>query len=602
MISTQIRHPKLPLIALVVALGSGLVHAKEPGKSDGTIYAPPETKAERDARMSWWRKARFGMFIHWGLYNVAGNQWNGRRYPPNACTLIRKKEVNGEEYAKRLMPKFTAERFDAKALAQLANRAGMKYAVLTAKHHEGFCLYDSKLTDFNSMNAGAGRDLVKEYLAAFRAENLKTGFYYSLLDWHHPDFFHSEFPAPKDGRKLPRYVDYLHAQARELLTNYGKIDVIWWDYSNQDMQGETWRAKDLIRMTKSLQPEIIMNNRLYAGGENKSGDFATPEQRVPPTGLGFDWETCTTINANWGYSLDDHSYQSSMQLIRMLVDIVSKGGNLLLNVGPRADGSIPEPIQERLEAMGRWMKVNSESIYGTTASPFARLSPGLRATTGPTVNGVTKIYLHVFDWPISRTILMPSLDNTLRGVKLLDGGEPLDYASAANGVTIKLPWQPRQEAATVIVVEIGGKPVARPFAVSPNAQGVYHLKASDADLHGATIHYPSDWGRQESIGSWADTNDWVSWSFLTGDAGRYRVEVTLGVDPGCGGDVQFTLGSQKLTLRTESTGGWFKRKTIVVGEVTLPASERLNLEVRTLKKQGVAALDLQHVELIPVKQ
>lgn len=596
---TQISCKKLVfLISTISSISTAVVSADlNPTAYEGPVVK--ETQTQRDARMKWWREARFGMFIHWGLWNVAGNQWNGRRYGPNACTLIRKPEVKGDEYVNRLMPKFTADRFDANSLAQLAKRAGMKYAVLTAKHHEGFCLFDSKLTDFDSMSAASGRDLVKEYLDAFRKEDLKTGFYYSLLDWHHPDYFNSEFPAPNDGRKMSRYIDYLHAQARELLTNYGKIDVIWWDYSNKDMQGETWRAKELIRMTKSLQPQIIMNNRLYAGGENKSGDFATPEQRVPATGLGFDWETCTTINGNWGYALDDHGYQSDMQLIRMLVDIVSKGGNLLLNVGPRADGSIPEPIINRLEAMGRWMKVNSESIYGTTASPFARLSPGLRATTGPTVNGVTKIYLHVFDWPMSRSVKIPLLENTLRSVRLLDGGDDLKYSSSTSDMTIQLPWQPRQEAATVLVLEVEGKPSALPFSVGPDKQGKYHLKAVDAELHGTSIHYPSNRGSEESIGGWVDKNEWVSWSLVTEKSGRYRVTVKGGVGDGQSGTLSLSIGNQKLTLKTESSGGWFKRKDFIAGEITLPAKARLSLEVRTIDKTGVAAIDLQEIILTP---
>lgn len=562
--------------------------------------AAPETPAQKDVRMEWWRKARFGMFIHWGLYNVAGNEWNGTRYPPVACRLLQKSEVDKKEYVERLMPRFTATKYNPQALAQLAKRAGMRYAVLTTKHHEGFCLFDTELTEFSAMHAGAGRDVVREYVDAFRKEELKTGFYYSLLDWHHPDFFQSEFPAPADGRTMSRYVDYLHGQARELLTNYGTVDVIWWDYSDATMQGETWRAQELITMTRSLQPDIIMNNRLYAGVENTSGDFATPEQSVPATGLGFDWEACMTINDNWGYALGDHGYKSSIQLIRTLVDIVSKGGNLLLNVGPRADGSIPEPIVERLEAIGRWMNVNSESIYGTQASPFHSLPAELRVSTGPMIDGVTKLYLHVFDWPSSRTILVPPLSNTLRSITLLDGGATLAYTTSPSGTSITLPWQPRHEAATVLVMEIDGKP--EQVSIGADENGIYHLEARTAVLHGGTICYPSDAGAQDSIGCWLNTDDWVSWTLRSGTAGRYRMTATAGVAVGNGGTVEFKLVDQILTLQTTSTGGWFERETFDVGEVTLPSDTTLTLEIRTLQKQAAAALDLQCITLTPIKE
>ncbi len=368
---------------------------------------------DRDAyekRMAWYTDARFGMFIHWGLYAIpARGEWV-RSY----------EEIPKEDY----MPyfdEFNPVDFDPKQWAKAAKEAGMKYVVLTAKHHDGFCLFDSQYTDFKSTNTKFGRDIVAEFVEAVRGEGLKVGLYFSLLDWYHDDYPHygdahhpmRNNPAyGNEGRDFSRYVTYLHNQVREICTNYGKLDILWFDFSyeneNYVMRGETWKATELVSMVRELQPGIIIDNRLEVSGEgfgsmwegNPSpyhGDFVSPEQIIPPNGLqdkqGRDliWEACITMNNNWGYCAKDHFYKPAPMLIKKLVECVSKGGNLLLNVGPDARGNIPPQSMEILKSIGAWMKDNSQSIYGCGKAGMEKPDAGRITRKG------NKLYYHLFE-------------------------------------------------------------------------------------------------------------------------------------------------------------------------------------------------------------
>ncbi|MBO4322479.1 MAG: alpha-L-fucosidase [Clostridia bacterium] len=364
-------------------------------------------REEYEKRVKWFTEARFGMFIHWGIYAVPGRgEW------------VKSQEKIPDEVYDRYFEEFDPDMYDPKKWAKLAKKAGMKYAVLTTKHHDGFCLFDSAFTDYKATNTKAGRDLVREYVDAFRGEGLKIGFYYSLLDWHHPDYPHMtdrHHPMrgnpdyPDEGRNFDRYLDYLHNQVRELCTNYGKIDIIWFDFSYADMRGEKWRATELVNMVRELQPGILIDNRLEGSGSEQGslmtgdplpyhGDFACPEQIIPPRGLvdakGKDvvWEACVTMNNHWGYCRTDGYFKPSSMVIKKLVECVSKGGNLLLNVGPDARGRIPDESVKILKEVGRWMERNSESVYGCGKSALPKPDYGrLTQRDGKTV------YIHVFD-------------------------------------------------------------------------------------------------------------------------------------------------------------------------------------------------------------
>ena len=364
-------------------------------------------REEYEKRVRWFTEARFGMFIHWGIYAVPGRgEW------------VKSQEKIPDEVYDRYFEEFDPDMYDPKKWAKLAKKAGMKYAVLTTKHHDGFCLFDSAFTDYKATNTKAGRDLVREYVDAFRAEGLKIGFYYSLLDWHHPDYPHMtdrHHPMrgnpdnPDEGRNFDRYLDYLHNQVRELCTNYGKIDIIWFDFSYADMRGEKWRATELVNMVRKLQPGILIDNRLEGSGSEQGslmtgdplpyhGDFACPEQIIPPRGLvdakGKDvvWEACVTMNNHWGYCRTDGYFKPASMVIKKLVECVSKGGNLLLNVGPDARGRIPDESVKILKEVGRWMERNSESVYGCGKSTLPKPDYGrLTQRDGNT------LYIHVFD-------------------------------------------------------------------------------------------------------------------------------------------------------------------------------------------------------------
>lgn len=359
-----------------------------------------------EKKVSWFVNDRFGMFIHWGLYSIpARGEW-----------VRSTEQIPVEEY-EPFFQEFNPVDYDPKKWAKAAKEAGMKYAVLTAKHHDGFCLFDSKLTDYKSTNTPCGRDLVREYLDAFRAEGLKVGLYYSLLDWHHPDYPHygdAKHPMRDNpvfqgvSHNFDNYLDYMHGQVKELCTEYGKIDLFWFDFSYDNMTGETWRATELVRMIRQYQPDVLIDNRLEGGGshfgslvtEHPSeycGDFVSPEQIIPPEGI-IDakgnrvvWESCITMNGHWGYCSTDHFFKPADMLVKKLVECVSKGGNLLLNVGPDAKGNIPKESLEILSGIGNWMRRNSDSIYGCGYGELPKPEYGRVTRKG------NKVYFHVME-------------------------------------------------------------------------------------------------------------------------------------------------------------------------------------------------------------
>jgi len=417
-------------------------------------------------RMAWWREARFGMFIHWGLYAIPAGQWEGKT--THGEWIMNTAQIPVAQYEK-FRAQFNPTRFDAREWVRMAKDAGVGYIVITTKHHDGFCLFDSALTDYDVMSTPFKRDIMKELVDACREAGIRIGWYHSIMDWHHPDYLPRREWEKRSaqGASVERYVQYLKGQVRELLTKYGPIDVMWFD---GQWEG-TWtheRGLDMYRYVRSLQPDIIVNNRVDKGGgdfqltrdASFAGDFGTPEQEVPPTGLpGMDWETCMTMNDHWGYNSQDQNWKSSEQLIRMLVDIASKGGNFLLNVGPTAEGLIPQPSVERLAAMGRWLKTNGEAIYGTTASPFPVTSWG-RATQKQMPDRVTRLYLHVFDWPKDGKLVVDGLLSEATSAFLLGdpSRSPLATGRERDMLAVTLPATVPDAVDTVVVVDIKGKP------------------------------------------------------------------------------------------------------------------------------------------------
>jgi alpha-L-fucosidase len=424
-----------------------------------------ETKQQKDQRMQWWRDARFGLFIHWGLYSVPAGEWKGET---NHAEWIRTTaQIPLTEYEK-FVQQFNPVKFNAEEWVKAAKEAGMKYIVITSKHHDGFNMFNSAETDFDIMSTPFHRDVMKELSEACKKEGIVFCFYHSIMDWHHPDYLPRrewEKDRPTTGANMDHYVSYLKMELKELLTNYGKIGVLWFDGEWEN----TWtheRGKDLYQYVRSLQPSIIVNNRVDVGREGMQGltkqgfvgDFGTPEQEIPATGIpNADWESCMTMNDNWGYNSHDNNWKSSEDLVRKLVDIASKGGNFLLNIGPTSQGLFPQQAIDRLKDIGSWMKINSESIYETKASPFKKLSWG--RCTQKAIPGGTRLYLHVFDWPEDGKLNVPGIGNQFIASYALADKMKLKTERKESDYVIDISPAAKQNYATVIVMDIKGKPI-----------------------------------------------------------------------------------------------------------------------------------------------
>ncbi len=431
------------------------------------LFAQKETTAEHNSRMQWWREARFGMFIHWGLYAVPAGTWNDKTgYGEWIRTSA---EIPLETY-NSFMPKFNPVNFNADEWVKAARDAGMKYIVITSKHHDGFCMFDTRQTDFNIMKTPFQREPMKELAAACKKYGLRFCFYYSIMDWHHPDYLpRREWEKDRgvEDADYNKYVAYMKAELKELLTQYGDIGVLWFDGEWESTWNQT-RGLDLYNYVRTLQPSIIINNRVGAGrldmeGLTKQGmfggDFGTPEQQIPATGLpGTDWETCMTMNDHWGYNSHDHNLKSSKELIRMLADIVSKGGNYLLNVGPTALGTFPSESIDRLRDIGKWMKLNSESVYGTSASPLSS-TPWGRCSM-KSIKGGFRLYLHVFNWPEDGQLIVEGCMNKVNKAFLLSSADhpKLKTGRKNDAITIALPKVAPDSINSVVVLELKGEP------------------------------------------------------------------------------------------------------------------------------------------------
>lgn len=418
----------LAVATSVTPAATAIAPAQTPTPENSGPEPGEQTRAQR---LAWWRAARFGMFIHFGVYSTIGrHEW-----------VMEDEAIPVAEYAPHATT-FRPRAGSPRAWARLAKQAGMRYMVLTTKHHEGFCNFDTKHTDYNAAKQGPGRDMVREYVESARAEGLRVGFYYSLMDWHHPDG--AKCATDEEARK--RFVEYTHGLIRELLTNYGKIDVLWYDVA-WPLDAKGWESIRMNQMVFELQPEIVVNNR------NKlTGDFSTPEQRIVAETGGRAWESCMTMNDSWGYQTADDNWKNSRTILRNLITCARDDGNYLLNIGPKPDGSIPEPSVRALREAGEWLEVNGHTIYETDICQVRRSNYASFTRKGNT------LFMHIHFWP-GEYVAISGLRVKVTSAKLIKTGEPVTFAQDEFRVRFTgLPAEAPDYPLTTIAIECDAEP------------------------------------------------------------------------------------------------------------------------------------------------
>jgi alpha-L-fucosidase len=467
------------------------------------ISCKPEVKNTPEPdRLQWWTDAKFGLFIHWGVYSVPAGTYNGKQIDGIGEWIMYNGEIPSATY-KEYAKSFNPVKYNPEAWVKMAKDAGMKYIVITSKHHDGFGLFDSKVTDWDVVDASPyGKDLLKPLVEAARKEGIKIGFYYSQAqDWNHPGgaAYKPKWDSAQNG-SFDSYLDQIAVpQVKEILSKYGEMDILWWD-TPVEMTKE--RAEKFLPII-AKHPRLITNNRLGGGYE---GDSETPEQSIPATGFpGRNWEVCMTMNDTWGYKSYDDNWKSGKELILKLSEIVSKGGNFLLNVGPTSLGEIPQPSIDRLKQIGDWMKINSEAVYGTKASPFPYLSWGRAALKDQ------KLYLHVINWPSDGLLRLPLLNKTVKAYLLADTSTSLKTTEADQYVEISLPSEAPDSVLSIVVLEFEGTPEVLSAPTSGKAGA-----ASSVDTAAA-------------VSNLFDGNPLTAWKPAPGETKTW-IEVDLGED------------------------------------------------------------------------
>lgn len=552
-----------------------------------------ETEVERDARMEWFRIARFGMFIHWGVYAVPAGTHNGEKIDGIGEWIMSKGEIPMAEY-QEYAKEFNPVKYDPIAWVKLAKEAGMKYIVITSKHHDGFALFDSKVSKWDIVDASPyGKDLIAPLAEACKKHGIKLGLYYSQAqDWNQGGSARgNNYKGKWDPAQEHDMDDYIKTiavpQVKEILTQYEPA-ILWWD-TPRGMNNE--RAEQFLPLLK-LAPGIIHNNRL--GGKYK-GDISTPEQHIPGTGLPGDWESCMTMNNTWGYKSYDNKWKSTKTLVQNLVDIASKGGNYLLNVGPTAEGLIPEPSIERLKNIGVWMDKNSESIYGTSASPCN--TPAWGRITTLTKGKNTTLYLNVFDWPENGEIFIPVTNKVMSCNLLVDQSKKYKTKTDEQGTTISLVDKAPDTISSVIVLKISGKPVvSNADKINQNEDGTVLLPAQKSIINnviGSHVVYNK---QSDCINHWSNTKATVDWNFYIDKAGTYTISMHIASEEDSA--IEITVAEQTIKSKLPATDGFTSYKSVNVGEVVINKAGDYSIHLKPNNKEW-NAINLQKMQLLP---
>ena len=583
----------LLLMPAALAVDSSSAHA---GQASGVPHAG-ETRAQRDARMHWWRDARFGMFIHWGLYSQFAGNYNGKPVSGYGEWIMRNGNIPVATYATQAR-NFDPEQFNATRWVAIAKAAGMKYIVMTAKHHEGFAMYPTKVDDFNiDAHTRFKHDPIGEMAAACKKAGIKFGVYYSQnLDWHHPGggTAGTAWDPAQAGSYDAYFKKVCAPQIKELITWYHPA-VLWFDIPGQ------LTPEEVRGMTASFphDPGLIINNRMGGGVQ---GDYQTPEQRIPSNGFpGQDWETCMTINDTWGYKSADTNFKSTTVLLRNLIDIASKGGNYLLNVGPSPQGVIPDQEVLRLKKIGSWMKVNGQSVYGTKPSPWKKLPFDGRAT----VQG-NRLYLNVLTWPSSGAALT-GLETRVLRANVVATGQALSVTKGKDGSLVIGRPAHLDPISTAVVLTLAAPPVVvdESGLIERQANGDFDLKATDADLSKGAAQVEGNPG-QEDIGFWTHLADTAEWTITVpaSGAGRYRVDLNYSCDPLIAGstfDIDIDGAATGAHGTVARTTGWSDYKDSVLANTVFLKAGRHILSVKPIKIT-YAVMNLRRITLSPVQK
>ena len=571
--------------------------------------------AGKEERIEWLKEARFGMFIHWGVYSGVSDEWNGERGNGESCFMMEHFKVPYEEYLDKVAKPFNPVKFNAEEWVKIARDAGMKYIVITAKHTDGFAMYPSKASPYNIVDGTAfQRDPLMELRKACDKYGIKLGYYYSQTwDWLHPHALTSisnnskimfkdnnwDWPDRSTKDADIYYKEKAYKQVNELMKSYSPA-IIWFDVPGDITKEHSY---NLLKIVRSQDPNCIINNRIGNG----MGDFGSPEQYIPSESNDF-FEVCMTIRDYWGYSYFDRNYKSSKTIIRNIVDIAHKGSNYLLNVGPTGEGVFPEQSVRTLQGVGEWMKTYGESIYGSAGSPIGKLPFNGRCTSKP-----GKLFIHVFDWPSSGKLYVPGIVSQISNVYLMadPNKTKLNYNQVGSDINIELSAAKSSpsfldEASTVITIEYKGNlEIAKKPALIDPAYAI-SLTPNDAIIEGNDLKYGfiNIWGSIRygyHVENWYNKDDSMTWKVRSISDGNYDVELTYAAPQGCEGN-KFVLSAQneKITGNVENTGDWNTFKTFLIGSIKLEASESITLSIKPEELSGCSLMDLKEVRLIPI--
>jgi len=580
------------------------------GQSQNLTARTSAAELERDRRLKWFREARFGLMIHWGLYSVPAGEWNGKLIPGLGEWIMNRARIPISEY-EQLAPQFNPVRFDADAWVRMARDAGMKYIVITSKHHDGFAMYGSKASKYNIVDATPfRRDVMKELAAATQKYGLKLCFYYSQTqDWYEPDAVGNDWDFSSETKKdFGRYLEEkVKPQVTEILTNYGPIGLIWFDTPRNITKEQ---SQELVDLVHKLQPDCLVSGRVGHG----LGDYdSAGDNQISVGQVKRDWETPVTMNDTWGFKRDDQNWKPTNILIQQLVHVSSRGGNYLLNVGPTSEGLIPQPSVERLTEVGKWLKLNNEAVYGAAPSPFPYELPWGLLTTKP-----GRVFLHVFKWP-QKALVIYGLKSKVRRAYLLSDKKGLKFTQQADekmdhyALNIELPASAPDKNDSVIVLEVHGDTEAdtsllqQPdFSVTLPAFLSETHKVGDQGLRFDT---------RGVVERWLNKDEWLNWDFKVNHPGTFEVvllssEQKYGRDWEGGHTVEIEVAGQKLKGQVDNNGKeenpanpYWKYVISKIGRVTIDKAGKykLNLKPETIRAEKKLGLTLVSVELRPVK-